>query len=224
VSAAGVEHLHEQEARRMACEVEPGERLGLVTLDVENEQVDLARPRIIEQGAERPARRLDVVVGLAAATRTGQGVGAIGLGRALRAVNQRHQPADRDRDGPAVLILPNERTVEHLRPRPLSPASLIQLRHGLDEQARPPLDALEVVGIALEEAVVRARLDEEAISLGEIRFQLPVQVEQGRSRIARRAEPFEEPPADTRRRPCVRLDRRVLENRPDARRERDDLS
>jgi hypothetical protein len=73
------EHLDEQETRGVAIQVQPGEGFRLIAFDVEYEEIDLGRSRLVDQRTEGPARYLDVVVRFATAACPRLDVGPICL-------------------------------------------------------------------------------------------------------------------------------------------------
>jgi hypothetical protein len=202
----------------VAFEVKAGQRLGLIAFDVEHKQVDLRRSYFVEHGGERPPLHLDLVVWLSTSPCALRGVRPIRFGRALGAMHERHEAGDRELDRLPLELGTDQCGLHDNGIRPFALAGLEQLRHGLDEHARPALDSFEVVGVALHVAVIGAGLDEEAASLRQIGLELAVKLEERRPRVPRRRKPFEKTPARTRSRPCVRLNDRVLEDRPDRRR------
>ena len=118
-SGDGVDDLDEHEARRVTVEVEAGEDLRLVALDVERQQVDLGRALLVKQRAQRAGGHRDAVLLLEAEIEGGLDPGAVGRVGAVRARHDRAQPAVADLDLAVVVAAGHQRAVDHARARPL---------------------------------------------------------------------------------------------------------
>lgn len=139
----------------MAIEIQSGQRLFLVSLEVEAQEVHPRCRGLAEHLGQRPRGDEHVVRARPAP------VGGIGVGGYfIRPGEVRLQVAESHEHRSAGSGGVHERAVEAARVDALPHATIVQLGDRLDQDAAPSPEALEKVGLALPEAVVYPCLDE----------------------------------------------------------------